>query len=191
MADKSMDFVMKQKMSCLIDSELTDNEVNSVLDSFDSDIGFKHSWSRYHIISDALHNNLPSHISPELAGRVSAQLKNEPALKPSLANNILKFPSLFKPVIGFALAASVSAIAIISVQNSGGDGVTPMTAVMTVAESRQAVSQTRNFSESNAINYSLEKELEHYLVDHTEYTSTMSVQGALPYVRLVNHVTSQ
>ncbi|MCK5608785.1 sigma-E factor negative regulatory protein [Candidatus Pacearchaeota archaeon] len=192
MVDKSMGCEIKEQISVLVDGELTGNEIKPVLDGFDVGMDAKDSWSSYHTISDALHNNLPSHISPFLADRVSAQLANEPVLNQSSnRNKLLKFPVLFKPVAGFALAASVSAIAIMSVQSVGRDGLNSAPATETLAVSQQIVNYNQDPGESGATDHALAKEFEHYLVDHTEYSVAMNVQGALPYVRLVNHITTQ
>ena len=86
------------------------------------------TWSRYHLISDCLKHHLPEHIDKDLAGNVSKSVQKEPAivLPPSACPVILT---------GFAIAASVTALAILSIQQQqlGGPHEIPQdTLVQTV-----------------------------------------------------------
>lgn len=69
-------------------------------------------WFRYHLISDCLKQYMPKRIDKNLAGNISTSLRKEPAI---IAPDRLAHPYI-KPVAGFAIAASVAALAIFGIQ---------------------------------------------------------------------------
>ena len=101
----------KEQLSALMDDEfdgLEKNQVEQIL----KDPEALETWSRYHLISDSLRGNLPEHLDRELAEKVSGAVAKEPAIVAPA-----RLPrTLAKPVAGFAIAASVAALAILGVQ---------------------------------------------------------------------------
>ncbi len=80
------------------------------------------TWSRYHLIGDALRDELPSVCAFDLADRVSAALAEEPTI---LAPRTSRWQNTVRPMLGnllrqggqFAIAASVAAVTILGVRH--------------------------------------------------------------------------
>lgn len=171
----------KEWISALTDGELADSELARALDALRNDRGLQVSWSRYHLISDALHGNLESRIAMDLYTRVSQALEKEPTV---LAPQRKQRPWL-RHVAGLAVAASVSGVAIIAFQqmNVADSGTT----ATTMAE----VASPQNFVRIQPVTVAAEKDnsgkLEPYLVEQHEYSVSSGVNGMVPYVRIVGH----
>ncbi len=109
MSDKA-----RERLSALMDDELVDFEQD--IHHLQDDDSLKQCWMRYHLIRDVVSGHLPDTVAPDfgLAARVSAALEYEPTI---LAPRRFQPRQLMKQAAGLAIAATVSAIAIISIQN--------------------------------------------------------------------------
>jgi sigma-E factor negative regulatory protein RseA len=153
-------------------------------------------WHRYHLIRESLRGNLPKHIDIHLADRISSSIQNEPAILAPARNTIRN--QIFKPAIGFAIAASVTVVVILGVKQAGV-GPASTTAVPTVvaiqtepSANYQVVRVTgepsvQNPAQDYRTTVDAQSRLNRYLVNHNEYRSNAGVQGMLPYVRIVAH----
>jgi sigma-E factor negative regulatory protein RseA len=169
MADKT-----GEQLSALVDGECEISEQQWMLRRLSSDNDLKARWQRYHLISDAVKNNLPSAVDARFADRIGEVIEAVPP--PSQVD--VSGPagvSWFKPVTGFALAASVAAMGVIALHliDIGEPGKPD--ALQPVAQKEQSESTRR----------SLDSRLNTYLVNHNEYASMNGVQGVMPYVRIV------
>ena len=156
----------------------------------------RRAWGRYHLISDALQNNLPSHMDPHLADRISRSLQHEPTL---LIPEIPGRRALLRPLAGLAVAASVAAMAIVGIQY-GRQGAAPLVpgpevAADFVIDRLPAASggrlnlaagggDSRRTVAPVAHGYS-GAQMNRYLVNYNEYRRSAAMQGMLPYVRIV------
>jgi sigma-E factor negative regulatory protein RseA len=174
----------KEWISALADGELAGRELDRALDALRTDQALQASWSRYHLISDALHSNLESKVTLDLHERVSRALDNEPTI---LAPQQHKRRPWVRHVASLAVAASVSGVAIIGFQQMNAPESGAPTATM--AE----VTQPQNFvrRDIQPVTVAAEKDnsqqLEPYLVDQHEYSVSSGVNGMVPYVRIVGH----
>ena len=112
-----MNEAKKEQLSAFMDDEidgLQKNQVEQIL----KDPELLDAWSRYHLVSDCLKRNLPDHLDRELAGKVSKSIAREPAI---VAPGSLS-RSFAKPAAGFAIAASVAALAIFGIQRQQPGG---------------------------------------------------------------------
>lgn len=101
----------KEQLSAFMDNEIDDLN-KDLVDDLLKDPDLLDTWSRYHLISDSLKQRLPECIDRNLAKNVSNSLRDEP---------IIVAPDRFgqrfvRPVTGFAIAASVAALAILGIQ---------------------------------------------------------------------------
>ncbi len=111
----------KEQVSALMDSEMDPREMDRLLERMRNDSRLKDCWHDYHLIGDALRRQLPRHINTELHARISAAIQNEPAhFLPRQAAAKKPAISHRKEALGFALAASVTAIAVLGVMQVGG-----------------------------------------------------------------------
>lgn len=121
------------KVSMLVDDELDEQEMHDVIQSMRSDGDLRSCWEGYHLIGDALRGGLPRYLPIDLADRVASALENEPAFlsprptapespSPSPAPATVRKSNAFA---GFALAASMSAIAVFGMMtlDRGPDGM--------------------------------------------------------------------
>lgn len=112
-----MNETKKEQLSAFMDDEIDDLQKNQV-EQILKDPELLDTWSRYHLVSDGLKRNLPGHLDRELAGKISKSIEQEPAI---VAPGRLSH-SLAKPAAGFAIAASVAALAIFGIQQQQPGG---------------------------------------------------------------------
>ncbi|MEO6697109.1 MAG: sigma-E factor negative regulatory protein [Gammaproteobacteria bacterium] len=187
-----------EQISALMDGELNEAETGRLLDRLERDDTLRTCWTRYHLISDTLRNDLTCHIKHNVANRVIQALESEPIhLSPrrSPSHTKTKSPawaSFFKPLAGLAVAASIAAVAVISLQTTaplqtaspvnlaGLPGAAPVTQVSSAAgRSRWSVGRP-----------SVESKLNIYLANHNQYSMSTEMQGMLPYARIVGYETT-
>jgi sigma-E factor negative regulatory protein RseA len=179
----------REQISVLMDGEL-DDESLSILKDLSDNHEHRQIWCRYHLVGESLRGNLPSHVDLGLADRVSAAIKNEPnILAPK--RTVTHF---LKPVLGFAIAASVAVVAILGVRHTGtGPSITPTQSVA-VHQPDITSPQLANLSTEQEIQQvsptykmpaNATARLNRYLVNYNEYRTNAGVQGMLPYVRIV------
>jgi len=103
----------------------------------------------------------------------------------------------FKPVVGLAIAASVCAIAILTVQHE--PNIAPASAPVQIAESQRpqinpnldsytfpAATQVVTTQVDNDVDYEPNQQFNSYLVNYNEMRAAHSgVQGIIPYVRII------
>lgn len=188
-----MDNHTSEQLSALVDDELNGPALRQALEHLRRDAELKARWGRYNLISDTLHASLVTARAAELHQRVHQALAQEPTLlaprrKPRL-------PALAKQAAGVAIAASVAVVAIISVQH-GDDtpGVAPIgTPVAQTQTARPAASMVQLASTGSggptmtAAERAERGRLHSYLMNHNEYSVSSSMQGVLPYVRIVSN----
>jgi sigma-E factor negative regulatory protein RseA len=180
---------MREQISALVDDELT-HESSPVIDSLLQDNESKEKWTRYHLIGDSLRDHIPEHIV-DISTNVSQAIASEPTV---LAPGKKKPSNLMKPVMGFAIAASVAAVAIFNVQQAKQF---PETGQPVIAQSNIATSQpslATSIAAPQLVNQqkaqvyqvrNVDPRLNRYLVNHNEYRANTGVSGMPPHVRMV------
>lgn len=181
-----------EQISSLVDDELRGPALRQALERLRQDADLQGCWSRYHLISDALHANLASARASDLCRRVHAALEQEPTLL--APRRKARLPSLVKQAAGLAIAASVAAVAIIAVQQ---DELTPGAAPAPVqmahntrpAHEMVQLASTGGGSAATVVmaEQAVRGRLNSYLVNHNEYSVSSGMQGVLPYVRIVSN----
>lgn len=187
----------KEQVSALTDDEVQGAELRSLLDDLHQDPELQERWSRYHLIGDALHANLSRADTTRLSERVWAALEDEPTVLAPRRQT--RLPPLAKQAAGLAIAASVAAIAIFSVQNLGeqpgaGQFAQPAAQVAQVMQPATAGNLAELASAtapSPAQQAAMRDSLNPYLVNHNEYSVSSGMQGVLPYARIVSYENNQ
>ncbi|HEB86332.1 MAG TPA: hypothetical protein ENI68_04845 [Gammaproteobacteria bacterium] len=191
MSDKA-----EERLSALMDDELVDFEQD--LDYLEESDSLKQRWMRYHLIRDVVSGHVPDTLVPDfdLAARITAALEHEPTI---LAPRRFQPRQLMKQAAGLAIAATVSAIAIISIQNPPTGVTTLATAdrqgrnLIAFNSERQntkraelvSLAATARHIHSPAINRASTSKFSGYLLNHNEYAASANIQGMLPYMRIV------
>lgn len=130
------------KVSLLVDGELDACDMSCIIGAIKSDGEARTRWQGYHLIRDTLHRNLPRQLPVNLAERVSQALEHEPHFinprSPVTEPAVYRASSRTKATVGFALAASLSAIAVFGVGvmefNGGNTGAVPAAASVAVVQ---------------------------------------------------------
>ncbi|MGR9089931.1 MAG: sigma-E factor negative regulatory protein [Gammaproteobacteria bacterium] len=187
----------EQTLSSVMDGEAATGEA---LAGVASTSATRAAWARYHLIGDVLRDN-SSEVAPmEFAATIAAQIAEEPTV---LAPRRSAKRAL-RPVAGFAIAASVAALAVIGVQRmdpSPAPGAAPAIAAApgadripatTFAEPAQMTVVAESAGAATPAPLELSRDTQpaqrrfnSYLVKFNEQRSNVGVPGVNPYVRIV------
>jgi sigma-E factor negative regulatory protein RseA len=194
----------EEKLSALVDGELEHRQVDELLARVREDDELRARWASYHLISDALHNNLSQGVDLDISRRVSAAIEQEPVIFAPIWQRLRPSRKLIKQAAGAAVAASVTAVALLGAQwvNLGpgamvadGTGTLPTTQLVAEAPSAQdgssaalvALDQGNGDGNEQVWAHSLDS----YVVNHNEYAGSTGMHGVLPYARLVSYESRQ
>lgn len=193
---------LEEKISALVDGELSRDEVAQLVTALKEDAATQASWRHFHLISDALKNNLPDRVPEDFVSRVSKALESEPALSNPPVTLKPKSSSLHAPTIGFALAASVAAIAFLGLgwsslnpgEHTAGPAVVaevapPAVPAVTPVSTLPAISYTQVHGRQWDVEQpDVISKLNGYLISHDQFSLASGVRsGVLPQVRIVGY----
>ncbi|MDE2088860.1 MAG: sigma-E factor negative regulatory protein [Gammaproteobacteria bacterium] len=178
-----------EQLSAWMDGELIDAEKGLLIKRLEQNSELRGCWARYHTISDAVGRKLPLAMDRCFAARVMEAIGNEPDVKMaagrSRSGSTLPF---LKPAAGLMIAASVAAIAILSVQPVTRQVTSP--AVQAPASAPKLYAQLTPSAARTPWNRpppETASRLNNYLINHSEYAAMTSMQGMLPYVRIAGY----
>ena len=178
---------IEEQLSSLVDDELANQD--AVIEQVAADTELKARWSRYHLIRDVVTGHIPDE-QPlgDIASRVSEALEDEPAILAPLhkRKRAPKIPYIMKQVGGLAIAATVSAVAVITVQQTQEETSTTPTEIAAVQPQSKPSAQVRYVSDTTGLDTAVQSKLSGYLVNHNEYSVSANMQGVLPYMRIVS-----
>lgn len=185
---------MKEQVSALLDGELPVDAVADTLGRIHQMDGLRDTWDRYHLIGDALRGEGVRLSGSGVAGRVRQRIGAEPAIiaTPAAAGAVAGSSvgeRWRRPMVGAAIAASVAALAVVTLPeltDSGigqGGPVQVAQAPVPVSGGPQTGTRWKNLTASE-----VESKLNQYLVNHNEY-STSTGMGMLPYTTFVSYDT--
>lgn len=181
--------IAASQLSAIIDDELEGREIDLVLRRLSRDPDSRARWERYHLIGDVLQGHLPDAFDAGFAARVHRAIEAEPPLRPVAK----PLPAWYKPVTGFGLAASVVLVALFGLKLTQTDTSFPSSAQFATSPPATSVAiQTASVVRpSDGFNDLVEARLSNYLVNHNGFASRNSVNGMLPYVRMVGYQTTR
>lgn len=173
--------VERERISALMDGELTDDEFAGRIQQLKSEEGAE-DWRTYHLIGDVLRGDMM--FSSDFALKTGAALAAEPT--------ILAPASVRKPIRGFqryamAAAASVAGIAVVgwfalvnydTAQVNIADGGAPGSVSRPAAPSQSA--------KRGAAVAQVDAEVGEFLRAHQEVSPTAAMHGVASYVRTVS-----
>lgn len=160
---------MKEKLSALMDAELSELEERRVLDALAQNSGLRATWERYHLMRAAICRQLDIAAPAGLADRIYARLQDAGA-------NTARH-RYYGLVGGFAAAAAIAAVTIFGLQ------VLQSPSSPTVPPPLAANSQPLVASSTQPQN----EPLNGYLVGHNEFMPIAGMSGMLPYARMVTY----
>jgi sigma-E factor negative regulatory protein RseA len=220
---------LQEKISSMVDGELSREECSAIIAEVCDGSGSS-SWDQYHLIGEAMRHNLPDTLYTDLSTSISAAIAAEPAHQmgaaspavtdevttdePVVTNVVPAVTQVKSPIFGYAVAASISMVAIAGMfQLNQGEALSPVITPIVVAHqpqiapgpviediawsssamipaqtSREPVLVQHRYPQSSMSN----EKLNRYIINHNEHSIAMPAQsGMLPYVRLVGYERSQ
>lgn len=181
--------IVASQLSAMVDGELADEEIALALRRLSRDGDWQERWERYHLISDAMQGHVPTALDTRFTTRIHQAIASEP---PPLSIS-RPLPSWYKPVTGFALAASVVLVALFGLKLNQSNTTFPPTASLAanIPSPATASPPVEMISLTQPVTDTAEPveaaRLNSYLVNHNGYASRNSVNGMLPYVRMVGY----
>ncbi|MGD8910540.1 MAG: sigma-E factor negative regulatory protein [Chromatiales bacterium] len=181
-----------ERLSALVDDELPLNEIGGEVNRLSQSEGARESWSRYHLIGDAMRNEIGTLYSTGLAQAISRRLQDEPVvLAPAAIRRSASHRS--KTIVGLAVAASLAAVSVIMVpQLINPDGSESQPAVA-LEPAQPAPSEQTYFVAQDGTRWELlkkpavESRLNAYLVKHQERSPASNIKGIMPYATFVSY----
>jgi sigma-E factor negative regulatory protein RseA len=196
------DNLLEEKISALVDGEMPREEIDSLLDGIKHDEIGQMCWRHYHLISDALKNNLPDKLPDDFVKRISLALESEPLLS-TPPRRSFNFPVFLRPTIGFALAASIAAVVFIGLGWNTQTGIeqtpnlasntTPAPSAITTVSTQPMVSYANVRGRQWDVEQpELASKLNDYLINHDQYSAVDGMHNnVLPQVRIVGYERSE
>jgi sigma-E factor negative regulatory protein RseA len=176
---------VKEQLSAYLDGELADAELELLAKRLGRDTELRQSLGRYALITESLRGERPTAASRNFAGNVMSALDNEPAVTRSRFGVSPALARRLRPVAGFAVAASVAALAVISVQRGGmapglvADTETVTTPAPTLAAADPERSSYTVPTTTNSSAFVPAARLTNYVVAHSEYSSPLGRRTVL------------
>ncbi len=174
------------------------------LDSVLGDAEARAAWGRYHLIRDSLQGELAEGVPAGFADSVMAAIDAEPAIvapvtplseRPVVTvpdavmpDNVIRRP-WWQPAAGFAAAASVFAVVLLSWQNLQSPALPGQNAAVELASAPVAAAPVAEALPAQSVSTADEAErsrLEALLLNHTEAVSANGLNMVLPYARVVS-----
>jgi sigma-E factor negative regulatory protein RseA len=176
---------MNEKLSALMDGELTELETRRVLQELEGDTALRATWERYHLVRATLRDELELAAAPGLADRLADRFDAHPAVARAGREGISR--TLWAGGL-LAAATSIAAVALFGVQLfQPPTAPTPIAATPSAAPAATTVARTVSTGRWKTGEPEVERTLDTYLVEHNEFASSAGVGGMLPYVRVVGY----
>ncbi len=173
---------MKEKLSALLDGELTPNEIDQTVKHVAGEPQLSETWGRYHLIRDAMRGQLGGLAAQGLAKEIFAKLGDEPSILAPRRRAGVRF-RVTRLMTGLAVAASVAAVAIIGVRSF----LPEQNSQSLIAQSIESADYLRGGSRWHAVSSDVERDLNMYLVQHNEFTPATGMSGVMSYMRFVGY----
>lgn len=198
-------------MSAYIDEALSVDEMTPLIrlnDSSGEAIAKRYSAAtRYHIIGEALRGELSEASMVDVSRQIHEALRNESfdpvevvaaAKKPLRSTGRFDFSawlgSFTRPLAGMAVAASVSALVVVSVVQLESPERTqplasaPISEPADISATLMAAQQPADDATTDAASKEQQMaDFNNYLTEHAEFAAQDTIQGRIPYVRAVSY----
>jgi len=178
---------MKEQLSALMDSELSDAEALRLLKAIKNDPALHEAWDAYHLVGDALRK------APQLGSNFGAKLSQRLAQEPTVLAPQRERASAAPRRFPLAMAASVAAVSLVGIltlqitrinQTDAPSQVATAPVVQQVAEavpSQKAEKRTKTLASAPARVEFSRATSSNYLLAHQEFSPSY----APAYVRVV------
>jgi len=118
-----MNEAIRMQLSAFVDGELPENEAELLLRRLSQDVVLRQQVAEFMAIGRAMRGDVQPTGTDDLRGRVAAALDAAPAME-DIADEVPVDDRLVRPMVGFAIAATVALVAIFGLrQMAGVEGV--------------------------------------------------------------------
>ncbi|MGE0557829.1 MAG: sigma-E factor negative regulatory protein [Burkholderiales bacterium] len=164
-----------EKISALMDGELTGQEAHQALLRLDDTAEARESWAAYHLIGDVMRGETAPAF--DVTARVADALGREATVLAPRRTRITASPLTF----ALSAAASVSAIAVVGwMAFSTGNLVNPP------AELARAVPAVAPVAETQLVSAPSDGQMNEYLLAHQGVSPSTNLHGVAPYIRTIS-----
>lgn len=173
---------VKEQLSACLDGELPEGELGLLLRQLQRDPQLRQSMGNYSLIGEAMRGPGAVRASSGFADRIASAIAEEPVAK--APSKVRAAPRWMRPAAGFAVAAGVAAVAVVSLQ--------PATIETQQVAQSMATSSTATASTEGADSYTVPTNVEgtgsafipaarltNYVVAHSEYSSPLGRRTVL------------
>jgi len=197
---------MYESLSALMDNEANELELERVLSQAADDAGLRQAWLRYNLTRHAVHGHSVAYVDLDISARVQSALAGLP--QTDVSGHGTPFAvfkqRMVRPLVSFALAASVAATVVIGAQQlaqvggAGSNGVdrplangaSPVGMLNSLgATAMQASYGTQPvpvLQPATRIAYQelTQQRLRRYMQEHVEQAALNSPPGLVPFARV-------
>ncbi|MET0496792.1 MAG: sigma-E factor negative regulatory protein [Steroidobacteraceae bacterium] len=166
---------VKEQLSACLDSQLRQDELDLLLKRVAKDRELRRTLGRYALTGEALRGSGAVRASTGFADRVSAAVAAEdgsPQRSVRIAPSVVRW---LRPAAGFAVAAGVATVAVLSLQPSA-----PESNIIAQAPPAASASNDSYIVPANTVsNFVPATRLTNYVVAHSEYSSPLGLRTVL------------
>lgn len=202
MNDRTNDRIY-ESLSALMDNEANELELERVLAQVSGDASLRRAWMRYNLTQQAVHGHPVAHLDWDVSARVQSALADLQAGDTGTALAVFK-QRMVRPLISFAVAASVAVTVVIGGQQLAQVGGTdPYAGDRSVATSASPVGMLNSLGATpvqagygtqaitvlqpatrTAYQELAQQRLRKYMQEHAEQAALNSPQGLVPFARV-------
>ncbi len=199
-----------EKISALLDDALDQQELNAFLQDLKrDDVEDAEQVHRYQMIGNAMRDELNESSFMDISAAVHRAIEQEPEINAAVKKSrptIFNFSGLVRPFAGMAVAASVAMVTVVAFRTVETESVED--SVQTIAEAQPQIKN--NTSRITPVNPAIAshvrvastadinkpsqlqaKQLSEYMMNHSGYAGQTTMQGMMPYVRVVSFDTQE
>ncbi len=194
---------LRESLSALMDGEADELELRRLLAQQDEG-ELRADWQRYHLAQRARNDDLSAFENWDISQSVSAAIADENIELLPLEASSEGF-SFWRPVAGFAVAASVAVAMVVGVNavNQSDPAMSPVAPTVAsrvypasgssglgnVAVNAHYSSEAPLPGTNAAVDQAAQQRLQKYMLRHTEAAATNSSQGMISFARVANFET--
>src|SRR5271167_2575752 len=173
---------IREQVSAFLDGELPDSETELLLKRLTRDGELRESFGRYSLIGEALRGSSSDRVTKGFAAGVNLAIDGEPVQVAAHARE-QRATHWWRPLVGVGVAAGVSTVAIVALQQRTiaprVPAVAAVTAVPSAAAGREPLSYTVPATSAEAPVAMARGRLANYVLAHSRYSSGLGQRGVL------------
>ena len=192
-----------EQLSALLDNAMDEKELQEFMQDLKRNpLEDAERVQRYQMVGDVVRDELNESSFMDISAAVHRAIEQEPSLdvKPAKQpGRIFDLSAWMKPLTGMAVAASVAMVTVVTVRLVDTDPANesqqalanvnqaPVTKNVTVAPVNPVIAQQIRAvsTEASQQNQLRRKQLNEYMMNHSGYAGQSTMQGMMPYVRVV------